>query len=144
MRPDIRFHDGDGDAKVMNAAGTRAPYIPNVLAQTKKVDLCLKAIPPGSGDPTEVKLNTTAMYVTGNQVEVGILLAEPTKVEVKVKTPLGQVLTPQRFSDTALPQGPHTLRLPVPFGQSVTSVEVSAANEQPACVTYARVWAPLS
>jgi hypothetical protein len=144
MRPDIRFHDGDGDAKVMNAAGMRAPYIPSVLAQTKKVDLCLQAIPPGSGEPTEVALNKTALYVPGNQVEVGILLAESTKVEVKVKTPQGQVLTPQQFSDVELPQGPHTVRFPVPFGQSVESVEVSAGNQQPACVTYARIWAPLS
>lgn len=144
MRPDIRFHDGDGDAKVMNAAGMRAPYIPSVLAQSKKVDLCLAAMTPGSGEPATVALNQPAVYVPGNQVEVGLLLADPTKVEVKVKTPQGTVLTPQRFSDDELPQGPHTLRFPVPFGQAVSSVEVSGQNEQPACVTYARVWAPYS
>jgi hypothetical protein len=144
LRPDIRFHDGDGDAKVMSAAGVRSPYLPGLLAQTKEVPLCLAAIPIGAKQPTSVKLTRTALYVPGAQVEVGVLLAETTKVEVTVLTPEGKALTPQRFSDDELPQGPHTVRVPVPFGQAVARVLVKTNATNISCITYARVWAPLS
>jgi hypothetical protein len=145
LRPDIRFHDGDGDARVMNAAGIRAPYIPSVIAQTSPVPLCLEAVPVGHTEPVLVTLPKTAPYVPGSQVEVGMLLAGATRVEVSVVTPLGRELTPQRFSDDELPPGPHTIRFPVPLGQAVRSVRVRTTNtSRLGCITFARVWAPLS
>jgi hypothetical protein len=144
LRSDIRFHDGDGPAKVMNAGGERVAYLPAVVSSTKVSKLCLANIPVGGTRPVTVKLPTVAYYVPGAQVEVGVLLAETTKVEVNVVTPTGKVLSPERFSDDALPSGPHTLRFPVPLGQAVRSVQVRTAATQAGCLAYARIWAPLS
>jgi hypothetical protein len=143
LRPDVRFHDADGDSKTMNASGVRSAYLPSVLAQTSTKKLCAATLRPGAA-PVTVRLPSTAPYVTGAQVEVGLLLAESTKVEVTVTNPNGKVLVPQRFSNAVLPKGPHTIRFPVPYLESVRSIAVRVDGTKTSCVAYARVWAPLT
>jgi hypothetical protein len=142
LRPDMRFYDGDGEAKVMDASGVRTSYVPQILAETKPAKLCVATVPAGSSSPVPVPLPKAAPYALGAQVEVGLLLAESTKVEVTVVTPEGKILTPQRFSDVELPAGPHTLRLPVPFGQAISTIQVQIHGTQGNCIAFGRVWAP--
>jgi hypothetical protein len=143
LRPDLRFHDGDGDTKVMNAAGVRSAYVPNLLVETATKELCVAALPPGDA-PVTMPLPKPVTYVPGAQLELGLLLAESTKVAVTVTTPQGQVLTPERYSDDELPQGPHTIRFPMPYLKSVRSISVRITATKTSCVAYARIWAPLS
>ena len=143
LRPDMRFYDGDEPAKVMNASGVRSSYLPVTLAQTKKVDLCVTALPPGTA-PATVPLLKPSVYLPGAQVELGLLLAEATKVEVKIVTPQGAVIAPQRFTDDELPKGPHVVHFPVPYGQAVSAVQVVTHGVSISCVAWAKVWAPAS
>lgn len=143
LRPDMRFHDADGETKVMNSSGVRSAYIPSMLAETPTKGLCAATLPIG-GAPVTLRFPSAAPYLIGAQLEVGLLLAESTKIEVTVTTPNGTVLTPQRFSDDVLPKGPHTLRFPVPYLQSIQSVTVRAFVTKTNCVVSARVWAPMS
>jgi hypothetical protein len=143
LRPDMRFHDADGESKVMNASGVRSSYLPNVLSKTTTKKLCAAGLPAGS-NPVTVKLPNAVPYALGAQAELGLLLAEPMKIEVTVTTPDGKVLTPERYSDDELTQGPHTLRVPVPYLQTIDSITVTATRTKTSCVAYARVWAPLS
>ena len=144
LRPDIRFYDGDGPTSVMNTAGVRSPYFTRVLTETKKAKLCLAPIPVGPATPVTVRLPKPALYAQGAQVEVGLLLAEAAKVDVTVVTAQGKVLTPQRFTNVELPAGPHTVRLPVPYGQTISAVRVALDATKTNCVTGARVWVPYS
>jgi hypothetical protein len=141
LRPDLRFYDGDGEARVMNAVGVRSAYLPVQLAQTKKAALCAASLPPGTA-PVTVPFQKPALYRSGAQVEVGLLLAEPAKVEVNVVTPDGTVIRPQRFTDDELPQGPHTLHFPVPYGKTISAVQVQMKSTKISCIAYSRVWAP--
>ena len=143
LRPDVRFHDGDGEAKVINASGVRSAYIPSILAQTKPAKLCVATLPAGDA-PVTVQLPKAAPYVPGAQIEFGLLLGEPTKVEVTATTPTGKVLAPQRYSDDELLQGPHTLRFPVPYLETIKSVTVRIRTTRTSCIPYVRIWAPVS
>lgn len=143
LRPDLRFHDGDGAAKVINATGVRSAYIPTVVAQTKQVPLCVATLLAGD-TPVTVQLPTAAPYLPGAQIEFGLLLGEPTKVKVTATTPTGKVLVPQRFSDDELQQGPHTLRFPVPYLETIKSVTVQIRTTRTSCIPYVRIWAPVS
>ncbi len=143
MRPDVRFHDGDGETKVINGFGVRSAYFPKVVAETKPAKLCAAVLPPGD-KPVTVRLPTAAPYVTGAQIEFGLLLGQPSKVEVTATTPSGDVVVPQRFSDDELTQGPHTLRFPVPYLQTIQSVTVRVRGTQPSCIPYLRIWAPIT
>jgi len=143
LRPDMRFHDADGESKVMNASGVRSGYIPRMLAQTTTKKLCVAVLPAGN-QPATIRLPNAVPYVAGSQLEVGLLLASSTKVEVTVTNAKGDVLTPQRFSDDVLSRGAHTLRVPVPYLQWVRTVTVRANTSKPSCVAYARIWAPVS
>jgi len=127
----------------MNASGVRSGYIPRMLAQTTTKKLCVAVLPAGN-QPVTVRLPNAVPYVAGSQLEVGLLLASSTKVEVTVTNTKGDVLTPQRFSDDILSRGAHTLRVPVPYLQWVRSVTVRANTSKPNCVAYARIWAPVS
>jgi hypothetical protein len=139
LRPDTRFYDGDSTPKVLDASGVRTAYVPVVSTQTKDAGVCLA----GLNTPATVRFPKPAVYVPGAQVEIGLLLAEATKIEVKVVTSYGTVLTPQRFSDDELPAGPHRMQFPVPLGQTITAVQVTAsAHQATSCVHDARVWAP--
>jgi len=144
LRPDLRLYDGDGEAKVMNAVGVRSAYTPVVLTQTAAAAFCVAALPAGMTAPVRVPFEKPAGYVSGAQVEVGLLLAEATHVQVTVQTPDGTVLTPQRFSDDELPQGPHTLRFPVPYGQTISAVQVRITATKTSCLAFSRVWAPVT
>jgi hypothetical protein len=143
LRPDLRFYDGDGTAKVTNAVGVRSSYLPVQLAQAKPAKICVAALPPGTA-PVTVPFEKQALYRSGAQVEVGLLLAEPAKVEVSVVTPDGTVIRPERFSDDELPQGPHDLHFPVPYGKAISAVQVQMRSTKISCVSYARVWAPVT
>jgi hypothetical protein len=144
LRPDIRFYDGDGDARVINPLGVRAPFLRSPLGQSKRASLCAVPIPVGAKKPVRIRLVKPTLYLPGAQVEVGMLLQETTKVEVTVVTPTGQTIAPQRFTDDDLPQGPHTLHFPVPYGKAISSVLVKTNAAKPGCVTFARVWVPLT
>lgn len=142
LRPDIRFHDGDGETRVMDAAGVRSAYLPGVLAQTP-AELCAADLTSGRGT---LRFPVAASYQPGAQIELGLLLAGPTRVAVTMTTADGEILTPQRFSNAELTTGPHTLRVPVPYLQSVRSVtaRITETGTGTSCVAYAKVWAPLS
>jgi hypothetical protein len=143
MRPDVRFHDSDGEAKVINSFGVRSAYIPNIVAQTKPAKLCVATLPVGSS-PVTVRLPTEAPYAPGAQIEFGILLGDPTKVAVTATTSSGNVVAPQRFSDDVLLPGAHTLRFPVPYLQTIKSVTVQIQASRQSCITFLRIWAPVS
>ncbi len=146
LRPDMRLYDGDGDAKVMNATGVRSAYTPVMVAQTKTPTyICAAALPAGMTAPVRVPFEQPAPYVTGAQLEIGLLLNETTRVEVQVQKPDGTVLAVQRFTDDEMPAGPHRLRLPVPYGQTIGAVQVrTVSSTKINCVAYARVWAPVT
>jgi hypothetical protein len=144
LRPDLRFHDGDGEAKMLNASGIRSSYSTKVLAEAKSTKLCVAVVPAGSDQPQSIPLDKVAKYALGGQIEVGLLLSEPTKVEVSVVTPAGLVVTPQRFSNAELPQGPHRVHFPVPFGTAITSVQVRThTTTHKSCVSSVQVWEPV-
>jgi len=144
LRPDVLLYDGDGPGQVMNIFGVRSPYIPNVLSSTKVAPLCLASIPARTPSPIWISLPKTAPYAVGAQVEVGLLLGEATKVDVRVVTSKGDLLSPQWLSPAAIPSGPHTWHFPVPFGQAISGVRVQIDSSTGNCVTGVRVWAPLS
>jgi hypothetical protein len=143
LRPDVRFHDADGETKVINFFGVRSSYIPTVVSETKKAKLCVATLPAGDA-PVTVKLPKPAPYLSGAQIEFGLLLGEPTKVEVTATTPTGDVITPQRFSDDEVPQGAHTIRFPAPYLQTIQSITVRVNTTRTGCITYVRVWAPVT
>jgi hypothetical protein len=144
MRPDVRFQDADGQARVLDAAGNLVPVMrAKIISQTKPAPFCVAQIPGGAEQGVRVPLAKPAPFTSGGQVEVGLLLEEQTKVNVTVETPDGTRVTPERWSNDDLPKGPHTLRFPVPFGKAVTAVHVSTSNSVVSCVTHAQVWVGL-
>jgi hypothetical protein len=143
LRPDVRFHDADADAKMMNPFGLRSGYVPNILAQTKPAKLCVTKLPAGEA-PITVTLPTAPAYVPGAQIDIGLLITQPTKIEVLATTPSGAVVAPERYSNDELVPGPHNLRLPMPYLQAVKSVTLRAHTTTENCITYVRIWAPAS
>jgi hypothetical protein len=141
LRPDVRFHDADGQARILDNAGNLVPVTKaRIITQSRPAEFCAATIPGGAQQGARVALARPAPYVMGAQLEVGLLLEEQTKVQVKVETPDGTLLTPERWSDDELPKGPHTLRFPVPYGKTITAVHVSTTNSVVSCVTKAQVW----
>jgi hypothetical protein len=141
MRPDVRFQDADGQARVLDGAGNLVPVTrARIITASRPAEFCAATIPGGSQQGARVALALPAAYVMGAQLEVGLLLEEQTKVRVTVETPDGTLLTPERWSDDDLPKGPHTLRFPVPYGKTITAVHVSTTNSVVSCVTRAQVW----
>lgn len=143
LRPDVRFHDGDGQSRALTAGGDLIPPLVTTLGQAGQSGLCVATIPQGDTASRWVRLTQDAAYAPGAQVEIGVLVGESGRVGVKVRTPQGRVLTPARYSDEDLPAGPHTLHFPVPYGATVRSVQVSRPTASTAnCVSSVRVWAP--
>jgi hypothetical protein len=141
MRPDVRFQDADGQARILDAAGNLVPVIrAKIITQSRPAEFCAATIPGGAEQGARVALTRPAAYVMGAQLEVGLLLEEQTKVNVTVETPDGTLLAPERWSNDDLPKGPHTLRFPVPYGKTITAVHVSTTNSVIACVTRSQVW----
>jgi len=143
LRPDVRFHDGDADAKMMNQFGLRSGYVPNILTQTKPAKLCVTKLPAAEA-PVTVELPTAPAYVPGAQIDIGLLVTQPTKIEVLATTPSGAVVAPERYSNDELVPGPHNLRLPAPYLQAIKSVTLRAHTTIDSCITYVRIWAPAS
>jgi len=143
MRPDLRFHDADGNTRVMNPAGVRSAFRTKGLATLDTKSLCIGALPAGNA-PATMTFPKPVPYASGAQLEVGLLLAEPTKVKVTVTTPDGKVLTPQRFSDEILTTGPHRLLFPLPYLKTVSSFTVQIAGTRTSCVSDAKIWVPVS
>jgi len=145
LRPDARFHDGDGPVRSLDGAGHLvAPVAQTELAKSAPAKLCAAIIPVGATEGARVPLTKPSVYAAGAQVEVGLLLGESTRVDVTVETADGQVIAPQRFDDEILPKGPHRLNFPVPVGKSVSAVRVRTAATAVGCVPFARVWVPVN
>ena len=144
MRPDVRFQDADGQARVLDNSGNLVPVNrARIITASRPAQFCAATIPGGAQQGARVALARPAPYVMGAQLEVGLLLEEQTKVKVTVETPDGTLLTPERWSDDDLPKGPHTLRFPVPYGKIISAVHVSTTNSVVSCVTRAQVWVAL-
>jgi hypothetical protein len=141
MRPDVRFHDADGQTRVLDAGGNLVPVKnPKVITASKPAQFCAAQIPGASEQGARVPFTKPAFYAPGAQVEVGLLLEEQTRVEVQVEKPDGTLVSPERWSDDVLPKGPHTVRYPVPYAQTIQAVHVKTSNGVIACVTRAQVW----
>lgn len=139
VRPDARFHDGDGATRTFDAAGNLVPVLrTQVIAQSRRAPVC-RAVLPSTGPGARVPLTKPALYVPGAQLELGLLLNAPTRVEVMVETPDRKLFKPERWSNDDLPQGPHTLRFPVPLGKTVSAVRLRAADPGVSCVNSVRV-----
>ncbi len=144
IRPDLRFNDGDGNARALNPSGQLTPILPVAIATTARAKLCAKVIPIGRKAYTGVKFTTAARYVAGAQVEVGVLLGEVTPVRVQVLTQDNQRITPQTFSTAPLSAGAHVLRYPVPLGKTLIGLYVQTNATKNGCISNAWVWAPLT
>jgi hypothetical protein len=141
FRPDSRFYDGDGPGTVLNDFGFRSLYKTNVLASTPP-GICTAALPVDSSDPVTVRFPLTVRYQTNAQIEVGLLLSSPTRIGLQIAIASGDIVTPQRLSNDELSAGPHTLHLPVPYGQSVSAVLIQAQVAKNSCISAVRVWTP--
>jgi hypothetical protein len=145
VRPDLRFHDGDGTARFVNDAGVLTPVFINPIGRPAGTPTGCVKLPRGENrQPLRVRLAAPTAYRPGAQVQVGLLLTRPSRVGVQVETPDGRWLSPPRYADDELPSGAHTLHLPLAAGTTVVAVRVATDGAGPACLAAVQIWAPLS
>lgn len=138
LRPDARFSDGDGPVRGLDASGQLLPVAPVLLGQARATGGCLATL-GSSGKPALVALQQPVPPNFGAMIEVGLLVTKGSTVEVLGQRPDGGGFLPLRWSNDTLPAGAHTVRFPVPPGETVAGVVVRTPTSPKTCVSAVRI-----
>lgn len=138
VRPDARFHDGDGPIRSLNARGELEPVQPLLIADAPRQGGCVTTLTTARPQ-AQVALPQPVPPTFGAMIEVGLLVNKESKVVVLGQRPDGTGFLPLTWSDDSLPAGAHTVRFPVPPGQTVSGVVLRTPQSPQTCVSAVRI-----
>lgn len=131
----------DGPARVVGPTGALAPPAFGVVARAEVPEgFCGYVVPVGERSLT-IGLAEDAPYFRGSVVQLGILVGDAERLNVRVVGRDGTTSAPLVQDPPELLRGPHRILAQVPPGVAVTDIvlEVQTPNTDGVCVTSAQV-----